>query len=59
MNILSLSAVETAKKIAAKIDGSGYNVSKSAGNWLQLKTAVEARNTNTIRERIVFIEIPS
>jgi len=38
-------SLETSKKIATTIDETGYNVSKSAGNWLQLQTAVEARNT--------------
>jgi len=38
-------SLETSKKIATIIDETGYNVSKSAGNWLQLQTAVEARNT--------------
>jgi len=38
-------SLETSKKIAAKVDETGYNVSKSAGNWLQLKTAVDARNS--------------
>jgi len=37
--------VETSQKIASALNDSGYNVSKSAGNWLQLKTAVEARNS--------------
>jgi hypothetical protein len=36
--------LETSKKIAATLDDTGYNVSKSAGNWLQLKTTVKARN---------------
>jgi len=38
-------SLETSKKIAATLDETGYNVSKSAGNWLQLQTAVEARNS--------------
>ena len=36
--------LETSRKIAAELDGTGYNVSKSGGNWLQLRAAVEARN---------------
>lgn len=35
----------TAKKIAATIDQSGYNVSGSAGNWMQLNNAIATRNT--------------
>lgn len=35
----------TAKKIAATIDQTGYNVSGSGGNWLQLNTAINARNS--------------
>jgi hypothetical protein len=31
----------TAKKIATTLDQTGYNVSKMAGNWLQLKAAIE------------------
>ncbi len=31
-------------KIAEELDKTGYNVSKHGGNWLQLKTAVKARN---------------
>lgn len=38
------SSLETSRKIAAELDETGYNVSKSGGNWLQLKTAVKARN---------------
>jgi len=38
-------SLETSKKIAATLDETEYNVSKSAGNWLKLQTAVEARNT--------------
>ena len=34
----------TAKEIAATLDETGYNVSKSGGNWLQLKAALKARN---------------
>ncbi len=34
----------TAKEIAAALDEKGYNVSKSGGNWLRLKTALKARN---------------
>lgn len=37
-------SLETSKKIASTLDETGYNVSKSAGNWLQVRTAVEARN---------------
>jgi len=32
------------RKIAGELDKTGYNVSKSGGNWLQLKAAVKARN---------------
>lgn len=35
----------TAKKIAADLDQTGYNVSRSAGNWMQLKAALGARNS--------------
>jgi len=35
--------LETTKKIAAELDKTGYNVSKSGGNWLQLKTVVDKR----------------
>ena len=35
--------LETMKKIAAELDKTGYNVSKSGGNWLQLKTVVDKR----------------
>jgi len=38
-------SLETLKKIAAKLDETGYNVSKSAGNWLQLKGTVKARSS--------------
>ena len=38
-------SLKTTKKIAATLDETGYNVSKSAGNWLQLQKAVESRNT--------------
>jgi hypothetical protein len=38
-------SLETSKKISTKLDETGYNVSKSAGNWLQLKMAVEARTS--------------
>ncbi|MBF0430482.1 MAG: hypothetical protein HQK83_04345 [Fibrobacteria bacterium] len=34
---------ETTSKIAEELDKTGYNVSLSGGNWLQLKTAVKAR----------------
>ena len=37
-------SLETSRKIAATLDETGYNVSKSAGNWLQLKATVNARN---------------
>lgn len=33
----------TTGKIAAELDGTGYNVSKSGGNWLRLKDAIKAR----------------
>ena len=36
--------LNTAKEIAATLDETGYNVSKSGGNWLQLKAALKARN---------------
>jgi len=32
----------TAEKVAASLDSSGYNVSKSAGNWMQLVAAITA-----------------
>ncbi len=35
--------LNTAQKISAELDQSGYNVSKSGGNWQQLKNAVKAR----------------
>ena len=35
--------METTKKIAADLDKSGYNVSKSGGNWLQLQTVIDKR----------------
>ncbi|MBN2418002.1 MAG: hypothetical protein JXL81_01350 [Deltaproteobacteria bacterium] len=34
----------TAKEIAASLDETGYNVSKSGGNWLRLKAALKARS---------------
>ena len=34
----------TAKEIAATLDKTGYNVSKSGGNWLRLKAALKARS---------------
>jgi len=37
------SIFSTTQKIAAGLDGSGYNVSKSGGNWLRLKAAIKAR----------------
>ncbi len=36
--------LETARKIADELDQTGYNVSKSGGNWLRLREAVEARD---------------
>jgi hypothetical protein len=36
--------LETARKIAEELDQTGYNVSKSGGNWLRLRAAVEARH---------------
>ena len=36
--------LETAQKIAEELDQTGYNVSKSGGNWLRLKAALEARD---------------
>jgi hypothetical protein len=36
-------SLETSRKIAGELDKTGYSVSKSGGNWLQLKTAVKAR----------------
>jgi hypothetical protein len=35
--------LDTTKKIATELDKTGYNVSKSGGNWLQLKTVVDKR----------------
>ena len=37
-------SLDTSRKIAGELDGTGYNVSKSGGNWLRLKTAVKARS---------------
>ena len=37
-------SLQTARKIAAELDETGYNVSKSGGNWMRLKAAVKARN---------------
>ena len=37
-------SLETARKIAADLDETGYNVSNSGGNWLQLRAAVKARD---------------
>ena len=37
-------SLETSRKIAEELDKTGYNVSKSGGNWLQLKAAVKARS---------------
>ncbi len=45
MDFSEANNLETTRKIAAALDETGYNVSKSAGNWLQLKVAVEARNS--------------
>jgi hypothetical protein len=39
-----VNSVETSRKIAAELDETGYNVSKSGGNWMQLRAAVKARN---------------
>ena len=36
-------SLETSRKIAAELDETGYNVSKSGGNWMRLKAAVKAR----------------
>ena len=36
--------LETARKIAEELDQTGYNVSKSGGNWLRLRAALEARD---------------
>ena len=35
---------ETTRKIAEELDATGYNVSKSGGNWLRLRVAIESRN---------------
>lgn len=35
--------LDTIQNIAAELDGTGYNVTKSGGNWLRLKEAVKAR----------------
>ena len=37
-------SLQTARKIAEELDETGYNVSKSGGNWMRLKAAVKARN---------------
>ncbi len=37
-------SLETSRKIAAELDETGYNVSKSGGNWMRLRAAVKARN---------------
>ena len=37
-------SLSTAKAIAAALDETGYNVSKSGGNWLRLKAALKARS---------------
>ena len=39
-----INSLGTAKEIAASLDETGYNVSKSGGNWLRLKAALKARN---------------
>ena len=36
--------LETARKIAEELDQTGYNVSKSGGNWLRLRAALKARD---------------
>ena len=36
-------SLQTSRKIAEELDRTGYNVSKSGGNWLQLLAAVKAR----------------
>ena len=38
-------SLQTSKKIAAALDETGYNVTNSGGNWLQLQTAVDARGS--------------
>jgi hypothetical protein len=37
-------SLATSRKIAEKLDKTGYNVSKHGGNWMQLTAAVKARN---------------
>jgi hypothetical protein len=37
-------SLETSQKIAEELDKTGYNVSKSGGNWLRLKGAIKARH---------------
>ena len=37
-------SLETSRKIAEELDKTGYNVSKSGGNWLRLKAAIKARH---------------
>jgi len=37
-------SLETARKIAEELDQTGYNVSKSGGNWLRLRAALKARD---------------
>jgi hypothetical protein len=37
-------SLETSRKIAEELDRTGYNVSKSGGNWMRLQAAVRARN---------------
>jgi len=37
-------SLETSRKIAEELDQTGYNVSKSGGNWMRLQAAVKARN---------------
>ena len=36
--------LEAARKIAEELDQTGYNVSKSGGNWLRLRAALDARD---------------
>ena len=43
-NFSESNSLGTAKEIAAALDETGYNVSKSGGNWLRLKAALKARN---------------
>ena len=43
-NFSESNSLGTAKEIASDLDETGYNVSKSGGNWLRLKAALKARN---------------